>query len=186
MKIVLDDLSQSTSTENTVAIPKTAITREQLANNKTNRLSAISRSSETPFSKTDSATKSISEPAVASRPAESTLNLNLKRQLNNLISITTSATLGAIPGLAKNTDSPKDCSCPSTKPSQSSFEKQKMCNDEIATVHGLVENKFSRNINGDFFEKFNLPILKLASSDIDIKDYVENNMITSKNRISFS
>jgi len=53
-------------------------------------------------------------------------------------------------------------------------------------VHGLVENKFSRNINGDFFEKFNLPILKLASSDIEIEDYVENNMITSKDRIFFS
>lgn len=105
-----------------------------------------------------------------------------KKNLNELISIKTSATLGAIPDIMKEYDSISTSSLriiKSSSQSNGSFEVHN-CNDEIATVQGLVENKFSHNSTGDFFEKFNLPVLKLTNDNLDVENYLDNNLITSE------
>jgi len=101
-----------------------------------------------------------------------------KKQLNNLISIKTSATLGAIPVFEGNDQkhlANKVQINRNVYDTQSVNTMLASCNDEIATVQQLVENKFNRN--SDFFEKFNLPILRLKG------DYLESgnfNLITSQ------
>ncbi len=117
-------------------------------------------------------------------------------QMKNLISLKTSATLSAIPVLDKksskktlfnvnfsdtNSIDLNELSNNIGFKNQSSFESLThslaYCNDEIATVHELVEKKF--NYNGGFFDKFNLPVLRLASDNLELEDYDENNLIIS-------
>ncbi len=188
MKIILEDLGQTTASHKTATSSTPTKTQELPTSNKSDQdLTGKSFPSTKTLFKTDLDSKPTDQSATDLKSAESTPTLN-KKQLNNLISITTSATLGAIPDLAKNSDSPKNCSSStSLSPyvSQSLFDLQKLCNDEIATVQGLVENKFSRNSNGDFFEKFKLPILRLASNHIETENYFENNMITSNRMFCF-
>lgn len=129
------------------------------------------------------------------KPADSLLSLDFsagKKSLKNLISIKTSATLGAIPdimairngcdlGSIGTASSPQISKSSSHKDFGSYEFSGATCNDEIATVQELVEHKFSYNGSGNFFEKFHLPILTLADMSLDVEDYVEtNNLITSK------
>ena len=124
--------------------------------------------------------------------AESVLSLDFGEEtkvFKNLISIKTSATLGAIPDLVnlKNscdsrstgTLSPQSSKA-STRKEFGSFELNQSCNDEIAAVQELVEHKFSYNSTGNFFDKFQLPVLTLVDKSLDVENYIEtNNLITS-------
>lgn len=181
MKIILDDLSRSSMLKPPPS--KTSQTPEPSPNNE-----SISTCEDT---SSDNANDSDIMPIKQITSSGSFLSLNQtgqrmnKKQLNNLISIKTSATLGAIPDLSKSSDSIGSSSLTplvnkrSSNANYTSFDIQN-CNDEIATVQGLVENKFSGNSTGDFFEKFNLPVLRLVNENMDIEDCIENNMITSE------
>ena len=159
MKIILDDLSRVKSSHTSIKPSRPLIKSKTCT-------TAIGEELENKIV----ASKSICE-HVINPPSP-------KKQLNNLISIKTSATLGHIPVFEGNDQRHL---ADKVQLNRNAYDIQSVntmlasCNDEIATVQQLVENKFNRN--SDFFEKFNLPVLRLKS------DYLESgnfNLITSQ------
>ena len=191
MKIILDDLSHSTHKQSINTTTPELITA---AINVMVSSTPVCVSDDDSTIKTSTPKKEGGDhqtSPIILKPAKSTPSLN-KKHLNNLISIKTSATLCAIPDILMNknkkTGSIRNCysyssNMPYLHKSSRAFSGSldiHNCNDEIAAVQDLIENKFSRNSSGgDFFEKFNLPVLRLANDNIEIENYIENNMITS-------
>lgn len=95
----------------------------------------------------------------------SILDLNQNKLSENLVSSRqlASATLGAIPSnhyFDENTIKTKKMDSLNEK----FFNDFTNCNEKIATIQQLIENKFDKNDNFFNQKKFNLPILSLASN----------------------
>lgn len=182
MKIILDDLSNSKPSEDT----QTALLE------KNPEITTATNEETKAIAEPQPLTQSLESPKLSAHLKINKSNLSLtstvgtieKKNFDNFISIKTSATLGVLPDLTKNNS--KDILL-SKSSSHNDFENRSLynyslnsCNDEIASIHGLIENKFNKNSTGEFFEKFNLPVLKLAKENLDIENYIDYNLITSK------
>jgi hypothetical protein len=110
----------------------------------------------------------------------SILDLNQNKINNkNLVSIQhlASATLGAIPPnhyFDENTIKTKKLDSLTEK----NFNDFTNCNEKIATIQQLIENKFDKNDNFFKQKNFNLPILSLASN-INKSDFENEYLFTS-------